>query len=164
MLLINTKKLILNKFIEQLTIEAEALKKGALLAHSDAISCENVAENKYDTRALEASYLAKAQSKLAVEAFENIHIYQSLVLKEFNSTSVISLSALVELKDSDDTHSLYFIGPKAGGICIEIDNQKITLISIFSPLGSALLGKEIGDIAEIIKENIKVQYEIISIT
>jgi transcription elongation GreA/GreB family factor len=155
------KQKILNSIIEKLNLEAAALKKAAYIAHKDATNSESKAENKYDTRGLEASYLAEAQAKLAAEVFHNVEVYKSLVLKAFNEDSVITVTALVELEDENKSRSFYFIGPTWGGIIIESDSNNIMLISTTSPLGAAIIGKEIGDVVII---NSKKQYEIIAIS
>ena len=49
------------QLIKQINDELEVIKKSAEIAHDDATHEESRAENKYDTRGLESSYLAGAQ-------------------------------------------------------------------------------------------------------
>jgi len=78
-LCVNKKKLIL-KVIEHLTSELELYTRAAKAAHAEATHEQSKAEHKYDTRGLEASYLARGQSKQAAEtekAIEKIVVFYS---------------------------------------------------------------------------------------
>jgi transcription elongation GreA/GreB family factor len=156
------KAIIIEKVLENLREQAENLVRGAKKAHEYATHAESKSEDKYDTRGLEASYLAEGQSRLAAEMQHSIHIYQNLVPKDFTSGDKIALTALVEL-DTDGESVIYFIGPKNGGITIEYEGEKILVITPTSPLGQELIGKEEGDYFEMTVKNIKHEYEVISV-
>jgi transcription elongation GreA/GreB family factor len=49
----------------------------------------------------------------------------------------------VEL-DSDGSQFLYFIGPRNGGLEIELRGKEVTVITPASPLGQNLMGKKAG--------------------
>src|SRR5579885_2110236 len=89
------------------------LDKAARASHAEATHESSKAENKYDTRGLEAAYLAGGQARQAKEILDSIKIYESLALKDFARGEPIELTALVEL-DSGGTRSWYFIGPRNG--------------------------------------------------
>ena len=57
------KRELVNQIIQQLTGEVEVLFKAARAAHAEATHEQSKAEDKYDTRGLEASYLARGQSR-----------------------------------------------------------------------------------------------------
>ena len=59
------KRAIIKKIIAKLTGELEVYFRAAQYARDEATHEQNKAENKYDTRGLEASYLARGQSKQA---------------------------------------------------------------------------------------------------
>ena len=61
------KQSLVKKIIARLTGELELYAKAAHAAHAEATHEQSKAENKYDTRGLEASYLARGQSKQAAE-------------------------------------------------------------------------------------------------
>jgi hypothetical protein len=61
------KRAVLKKIIAKLTGELEVYFRAAEYARAEATHEQNKAENKYDTRGLEASYLARGQSKQAAE-------------------------------------------------------------------------------------------------
>jgi hypothetical protein len=154
---------LVRRIISLLSLEAEHLMNAAKTAHADATNAESKAENKYDTRGLEASYLAGAQAKMAAESTQNIASYKTLKLKEFTNTSRIALTALVELESAEGVRSLYFLGPKGGGTKIEYDGIKILLITPSSPLGGKLIGREVGDCIVMQIGGTKKEYEIILI-
>ena len=138
------KQQILEKIRIKIAREAESLTKGALHAHRYATDSESKAEGKYDTRGLEASYLAEGQAKLAAESNLALSIYNALIPREFAVGDTIALTAIVEL-ECDGERSHYFIGPKNGGITIEHNGQSVVIITPTSPLGQMLIGKKAGD-------------------
>jgi transcription elongation GreA/GreB family factor len=152
------KSELLSRIIEKLSLEAENHAKAAMTAHADATAEESKSENKYDTRGLEASYLAGAQARMLTESLQNIAVYKSLEIKEYSVGSIIGLTALVELESEDGSH-FYFIGPNSGGVEIEFEGIKIMLITPYSPLGGRLMGKGIGDSVKI---NSK-EYEVVAV-
>ena len=63
--------------------------------------------------------------------------------KDFGPDTAADLGALVEV-ELDRTRSLYFIGPRNGGLEITVDGKEITVITPQSPLGQTLMGKKAG--------------------
>jgi transcription elongation GreA/GreB family factor len=157
------KQQLVEQFIEQLLIEAANLATAAKTAHADATGEESKSENKYDTRGLEASYLAGAQAKMAAESIQNIACYKTLALKDFTSDSKISITAFIELESEDSTRSFYFLGPKGGGTKIEFDGKSILLITPSSPIGGQLISRRVGDCISIQVAGNKKEYEVIAI-
>ncbi len=130
---------ILRRLREEMTLFTTT----AQATHAEATHEENKAEDKYDTRGLEASYLAMGQLKQAEEAQQAVQAFEALVLRAFGPTDVISLGALVELDDRD--RSSYFIGPRAGGTEITSEGRSVLVITPQSPLGRQLMGRKQGD-------------------
>ena len=64
------KKQIIKSFEEQIAQALSVMTQAALHAHEAATHGESKAEDQYDTRGLEASYLAGAQSRRAMELEE----------------------------------------------------------------------------------------------
>lgn len=157
------KQNVLDEIIKLLICEVESLAKAARTAHKDATGAESKAENKYDTRGLEASYLAEAQSKMAKEAAYNLDCYKNIQLGEFSENSKVQLTAIVELESEELEHSFYFIGPTGGGLEALCDDVKVLLITPASPLGSLLMKREVGDYIELKTGGSKKGFEVISI-
>jgi transcription elongation GreA/GreB family factor len=138
------KRALIKKIIEQLVAELAIYHKAARAAHAEATHEQSKAENKYDTRGLEASYLARGQSKQAAEILQAIEEFKKLDAREFGNDEAIDLGALVELEGQGE-RSFYFVGPRAGGTEIVLQKKEVLVITPQSPLGQQLVGKKKGD-------------------
>ena len=138
------KRTLIEKIIAQLTEEAASYARSARAAQAEATDEQSKAENKYDTRGLEASYLAHGQSRQAAEVEEAIGQFRGLALREFGAKEPIDLSALVELEGKGGSKR-YFIGPRAGGTEIVQAGKTVLVITPQSPLGRQLIGARTGD-------------------
>ena len=131
-----------------LDAELAAYAKSARAAHEEATHEQSKAENKYDTRGLEASYLAKGQGNLAMETLKAREEFAALKPRDFGKGVPIDIGALVDLEGPEEL-STYFIGPRAGGTEIIGKRKTILVITPQSPLGSQLIGRKQGDTLEI---------------
>lgn len=138
------KRAILKKIIARLTEELEVYFRAAQFARAEATHEQNKAEHKYDTRGLEASYLARGQSRQAAEIEAAIVEFEKLAAKKFGNGDPAGVGALVEVEQAGET-SIYFIGPRAGGTEVLHDRKEILVITPQSPLGEQLAGKKAGD-------------------
>lgn len=137
------KKQLLQQIVIALTESLGVLEKAARAAHAEATHESSKAENKYDTRGLEAAYLAGGQARQAREILDSIKLYESLAVKNFSPDDPIDVTALVEL-ESGGTRSMYFLGPRNGGLEVEFKGKEVTVITPQSPLGQNLMGKKAG--------------------
>jgi transcription elongation GreA/GreB family factor len=138
------KRAIIKKIVARLTDELQVYFRAAQFSRAEATHESNKAENKYDTRGLEASYLARGQSKQAAELEAAIAEYQKLGTRKFADGDAIAVGALVELEHGGES-SIYFLGPRAGGTEVLHDKKEILVITPQSPLGEQLMGKKSGD-------------------
>ena len=138
------KRTLIRKIIVRLTDELEIYFRAANASRAEATHEQSKAESKYDTRGLEASYLARGQSRQAAEIESAIAEFEKLAARKFGTDEPINLGALVELENSGE-HSFYFIGPRAGGTEVIHEKKEILVITPQSPLGEQLLGKKFGD-------------------
>lgn len=139
-----TKRALVQKIVAHLSGELEAYALSARAAHEEATHEQSKAENKYDTRGLEASYLARGQSRQAAETEQARELYAALEVRAFGPGDPIDLSALVKVESGRET-DWYFVGPRAGGTEIEDGKRTILLITPQSPLGAQLVGRKQGD-------------------
>lgn len=109
------------------------------MAIDEATSAESKAENKYDTRSLESSYIAAGQGQ------------RLLSLRRFVSTleawtpvrsEVVGIWALVRLSTG-----LRIVLPDGGGRRVVVDGEEVVVVTPASPAGQALLGLRAGDTA-----------------
>ena len=135
------KTTVLKKITESLQFELETYIRAAKFSHDEATAEENRAENKYDTRGLEASYLAAGQANKVMELEASINAFEELKNKPQNDS--VEIGALVEL-DQEGSTEFYFIGPTAGGTEVELDGTEILVITPESPLGNQLTSLKAG--------------------
>lgn len=128
--------------VQQLAADLELQVRAATLARDEAISEESKPENKYDTHAQEAAYLAEGQARQAAELGESINLYQSLTLPP-PGAQMAAVGCLVGLTAGPRT-VWYFLGPRAGGVEVDVDGERVTVVTPASPLGRQLLGARIG--------------------
>jgi transcription elongation GreA/GreB family factor len=156
------KKAVVQKIIAQLTSELQVYVKAAHAARSEATHEQSKAENKYDTRGLEASYLARGQSKQAAELAEAIKQFEALPLHDFGPADPIDVGALVELQQGKEVLA-YFVGPRAGGTEVSISKKEILVITAQSPLGQQILGHKQGEDITLEIAGSKSRYRILSV-
>src|SRR5476649_679821 len=137
------KRTIIKKITAKLAGELQIYFRAAQFSRAEATHESSKAESKYDTRGLEASYLARGQSKQAAELEAAIAEFEKLPVKKFGAGEPIGLGALVELETGGE-NLFYFIGPRAGGTEVLHDKKEILVITPQSPLGEQLMGKKSG--------------------
>ncbi|MGH7869198.1 MAG: transcription elongation factor GreAB [Candidatus Dormibacteraceae bacterium] len=137
------KAQLIEQIVASLSESLALLEKAARASHAEATHESSKAESKYDTRGLEAAYLAGGQARQAKEILDSIKLYRALRARDFAPQEPIELSALVDLY-FDGTRGLYFIWPRNGGLEIDDQRKEITLITPRSPLGRNLMGKKAG--------------------
>ncbi|MBU6179595.1 MAG: transcription elongation factor GreAB [Verrucomicrobia bacterium] len=115
-------------------------------AREAATGADTKAENKYDTRGLEASYLAAGQAGQAEELIRAIHAVEAFTFRDFDFDDPIDLGALVEIElDGEPRH--YLLAPAGGGILLATeDGGEVTVLAPASPLATRLIGKSSGAI------------------
>lgn len=142
----NTDKTALIKHIISLLKSThQQAVNAAMQAYNTATDDENVAENKYDTLGLEASYLAQGQAQRVAEIEAELEIYSKFKARTFTSRDTIGVGALVKLIDEEDKEKILFLGPSAGGLILSTGNQEISLVTPSAPLAQQLIGKRKGD-------------------
>src|SRR5271155_1552470 len=97
------KRAIIKKIIARLKDELEIYFRAAQFSRAEATHESSKAESKYDTRGLEASYLARGQSKQAAELEAAIAEFEKLPVKKFADGEAIGIGALVELENGGET-------------------------------------------------------------
>ena len=138
------KRTLIQKIVAKLTSELGVYFRAAQNSRAEATHEQSKAESKYDTRGLEASYLARGQSKQAAELEASIAEFEKLEARKFAPGEGVGIGALVEL-ESDGERSFYFIGPRAGGTEVVQDKKEVLVITPQSPLGAQLMEKKQGE-------------------
>lgn len=144
----------------------ETAKWAAKQAHDAATDEESVAENKYDTFGLEASYLAHGQSKRVLECENEWHCFNKkspVLFSEDSSVGLWGLVSLVRVNSKSTAEKHFFISPCAGGLSVEMPDQAVYLVTPSSPVGKTLLGKHVGDEVELLRNGQAMRYEILNL-
>lgn len=154
------------KLIAQIRADLEKdlviLKEAERTTREAATHEESKPENEYDTRALEASYLAGAQSKRITDTEELLVVFKHIEPKNFSTQDPISATALVEA-ELNGKRGHFFVMSKGGGINVTFEGKKIQIVTPSSPVGEAMLGLKVGDTAVIENGTQILEYDIISI-
>ncbi|MBK5002518.1 transcription elongation factor GreAB [Pseudomonas sp. S31] len=139
------KATLLARINAALELDMEVLRRAAQTAYEAATAEENIAENKYDTLGLEASYLATGQARRTAEIRQALLTYQQLALRDYDAARGIQVSNLVTLEDEDGGQRRLLLGPEAAGLKIGEGDELVTVITPRSPLGQQLMGKKVDD-------------------
>lgn len=159
------KEHILKALCAQLTADLDTLVQTALIAKEAATSEESKAENKYDTRGLEASYLAGAQALRSAELKKTLDQLHLLKMRDYSNDVPIHMTALVYTLVRDtfsetSTEKIFFLLPFCGGTKVKVDGEEYLSITAESNVGRALIGKSAGDSFDIKINGKTYEYEI----
>lgn len=138
------KKLILDQIIKKLTEDLAIAEKSSQSAYEAATHEESRPEDQYDTRGIEASYLAEAQAQRAAELQKMVVGLKSFNLKNFSKKDEISTGALIELKSAGKTSLVIFL-PFGAGMSVPFDGKVVSVVTSASPLGQELEDRMEGD-------------------
>ena len=112
---------------------------------ASAVNDEQRPENEYDTRGLEESYLAAGQAQRVADLEVELASLRSLPIARFRPGAPIAATALVRVEDEDGEARVVFLLPAAGGVVVEMDGEKISIVSPQLPLGQAMVGRSEDD-------------------
>ena len=158
-----SKQKIIDEILLQLEREHQTLAQAALDAKDAATNEESKAENKYDTRGLEASYLAGAQSKRAEELQRIILSFQKINIRNYGKDDLVESTALVQVSIDDEEKRWFFLVPMSGGMKLQIENLQIMTLSPDSPLGKKIYKTKLGDAFEVVLKGESKEYEVIEV-
>lgn len=141
------KQTILLHLTAQLRQQLDSMLDAAKNTHAAATGEEAKQEGKYDTRGLEASYLADAQAEQCRGLAESLRIFESLQLAPIPPGDPVAQGALVET-ECDGELSYYLLTPCAGGLSMDYEAGDLTTLSPEAPLYQKILGCYTGDMIE----------------
>ena len=104
------------------------------------------AENDKDTRGLEQSYLARGQAARIALLEASVAAVQALELRRFGADEAVAIGALVEVADEGGRRA-YLVIEHGGGEALA--SGAVQVVSPAAPLGRALVGKRVGEVAEL---------------
>ncbi len=155
------KESILKYLKDQLQSEFDQAKKAYDTSRAHATSDELKSEGKYDTRSIEAGYLAGAQKKRLDELENEVKLLEEIDLNHPSNT--VSVGSLVEI-ELNGMNRKYFISSTSGGTMIRSAGEVILVISAFSPIGVEVIGLKKGDSFEVEIQGNTREYTVASIS
>jgi transcription elongation GreA/GreB family factor len=153
------KSVVVEALYRALCGELQAVESVAAMARDEATNSETKAEGKYDTRATEASYLARGQA-VRIAQLKRLQAWYARLDAEGPPPDRVRLGALVEIEGERSEY--VFLAPSGGG-GVEIEGQRIRVISLSSPMGKALVDLESGDALEVDTPRGLVDYEVLRV-
>lgn len=138
--------------------QLQALSTMTAAARDEATNAESQPENEYDTRALEASYLAAGQGMRLADLRDLVEWADAL---KPDAHTVVGVGSLVHVDDTSGDRWL-LVAPQ-GGRELDVDGTPIQVVGAESPLGSALLQLEEGDEAELETPNGERVIEVVAV-
>ena len=156
------KALFNQLLVAALEDEVSKLRQAAQTAHAAATGEDMKAEGKYDTRAIEAGYLAGAQARRVAELEAALSLYQQMKVRDYSTADAIGLGALITLQCAD-VSAMYFLGPQAGGLKLVFNGRPVIVVTPRSPIGAKLVGREVGDTFSVRSAGAAREYEILEI-
>src|SRR6185436_15107693 len=96
------KPAVIAAIVAKLGEELGVYLKAAQASREEATHESSKAENKYDTRGLEASYLARGQSRQIADLEAAVSEFRNLRARIFREGEAIDVGALVELEQGKE--------------------------------------------------------------
>lgn len=132
------------ELLKVLRTELETAMAAAKAATAAAADPDSKAENKYDTRTLEASYIARGQAMRVADLQAAVETFEAMGTRDFSAQQSIAAGALVTLRAAGE-ESHYFIAPVAGGTEAVVEGREVLVVTPPSPLGQRLMGRRQGE-------------------
>ncbi|KAF7787311.1 hypothetical protein PRUB_a4509 [Pseudoalteromonas rubra] len=112
-------------------------------ARADAIHEQSAAETQYDSLSIESGYLAEGQSERVDQAHKAIQAFEQTYT--LSRPDAVQVGALVELVDEQGQHHWFYVGPCEGGLKVVLGATEVRVITLASPIGLALQGRDLGE-------------------
>lgn len=142
-----SKSALLDQILHALKAQLSLMQAATAEARENATGDETRSEGKYDTRAIEASYLASAQAGQVASLSQAIDMLSRFEPRAFDEQEAIAPGALVEA-DDDGEITYYLLAPAGGGCTVDYQGFDCTVLAPESPLYQQLLGSCEGDLLE----------------
>ncbi|MDB4537347.1 hypothetical protein N9230_01900 [Akkermansiaceae bacterium] len=142
-----TKAEVISILQKQLAEKVGVMKSALAVSNEGSSGDEAKSEGKYDTRAIEAAYLAEAQAEQLTQAEAALDVFQRFEASDYEISDAIGPGALVEAEVDGDL-SFFFLAPTGGGLTTDFLGCELTVITPDSRLYQSLVDKKMGDTLE----------------
>ena len=157
------KTRILSDLLQQAEKELEVATRVVKDAVAAATDEEAKAEGDKDMRSTEASYIARGQSGRLRDIEHMVAVFRALKPRVFSDNDRIAVGACVHLEgDHGDIRCILM--QVGGGMKTQLGGHSVQVVTVQSPLGSALLGKTEGDTIEVTTQRDVREYDIVEVS
>jgi transcription elongation GreA/GreB family factor len=141
-----TKERLKEELARLLAADLATRERAHRAAREGATHEEAKPENDKDTRALEASYLARGEARRVEELKVSLAEVQSMPLGALRAGDPAALGALVRAEENGEAIVLW-LAPYGGGS--RLAEGTVQIVTPKSPLGRAIIGKRAGEECEV---------------
>lgn len=138
------KRAVFKAVLQQFRDDLRQQERAAGSARDGATGDEVRSEGKYDTRATEASYLARGHAMQFEALVDDLRTLEAYRVPDYEADETIGTGALVEVGFGRERQH-YFVLPRGGGIFVEHEGVEIAVLNPRSPLAKSLNGLRSGD-------------------
>ena len=160
--MVAARKDLIEAFLNQISKDRESIKASIDDAHTAATHEETAAKSKWDTFALENSYLANGQVK-RLQELDAAYDYLKK-LSQPASTDTVQEGHLVVLEDENGKRQQVLLSKLGGGIKAYVSGSTYQVLSLQTPLAKAILGSGLDETAEIQIQGKEIEYQIVKIS
>ncbi len=140
-----SKQAVLDALLSRVEADLAEVTRTQKATHAGATHEESRAENDKDTRALEATYLARGLARRVEDLTVAAARLPTLSGVPREAGAPIAPPALITLEDEQGEALLFLLSPVAGGTELVVEGYPVKVVSPAAPLGRALVGREVGD-------------------
>jgi len=146
------KQFMVEQLVSRIRSSVEVAKREQEAAALEARDGASADEKRADSRvALEFSSLAQAQGRRAGAALDELSILESFRPAPISETRPqVAMGAIIEVEDGDEGRTI-FLAPVGAGIELTMPDGDgfVAVVTPSSPLGKAVIGREVGDTVEV---------------
>jgi transcription elongation GreA/GreB family factor len=155
------KQALFEELLAQLQRERDKALAAQQATAEGATHSESKADSDKDTRATEASYLARGQAERAEALSRDVQRLARMKLRSFEPESPVALSALVTIESEEGTARRVFVAAAGGGLVLA--EGSVSVVTPQSPLGRVLIGATEGDSVELVRAGRTSSLEIVCV-
>ncbi|MFM2416788.1 MAG: hypothetical protein RL385_1511 [Pseudomonadota bacterium] len=146
------KQFMVEQLLSRIRASVDVAKREQDAAALEAREGASADEKRADSRvALEFSSIAQAQGRRAGAALDELSVLEAFHPAPLSATRPqVALGAIVEVEDGDEGRTI-FLAPAGAGMELTMPDGDgfVTVVTPSSPLGKAVIGRQVGDTVEV---------------
>jgi len=139
------KKLLIAEIIRELETERSQVEINLKSTLRAAAEAPGAMQSHSDTTKSQMHTLADNIRNSLVEKERAISALGNLPESQLQQSEVVQIGSVVEVQESGDKQSFYFVLPEGGGINVKNEKRCIAVLTSRAPLAMVLIGKKKGD-------------------